>query len=51
MAVIALRRGVDSAVLAALLGAAALTIGVALARPGWLRWVYVGLMVVTWPIG
>ncbi|HUP21998.1 MAG TPA: SxtJ family membrane protein, partial [Thermoanaerobaculia bacterium] len=32
-------------------GVAALSIVVALARPAWLRWLYVGLMVVTWPIG
>jgi hypothetical protein len=49
--VVVLRRTGEIAVPAALWGAAALSIGVALAKPAWIRWLYVGLMVVTWPIG
>jgi hypothetical protein len=45
------RRGGELSVVATLLGIAAVSIVVALARPAWLRWLYVGLMFVTWPIG
>jgi hypothetical protein len=45
------RGGGDPATSWTLWGVAALSIVVALARPAWLRWLYVGLMVVTWPIG
>lgn len=45
------RRGGEPSVVAILLGVAAVSIVVAIARPAWLRWLYVGLMLVSWPIG
>jgi hypothetical protein len=49
--VVVLRRTGELALPATLWGIGGLAIVLALARPVWLRWLYVGLMVVTWPIG
>ena len=49
--VVAQRRGADPLWPATLWVAAGVALVVALARPSSLRWLYVGLMVVTWPIG
>ena len=49
--VVALRRTGELALPAVLGGVAAVSIAVALARPAWLRWLYVALMWITWPIG
>lgn len=48
---VVLRRTGETTVPGVLWGVAGVSILVALARPAWLRWLYVGLMLVTWPLG